>query len=73
MHHPDPIMAELRAIRTARAAEHSYDLDSMFAELLAFQETCGRAVVTGDSLRRAAAEAEASAQESGEPGSRTDG
>ena len=31
----DPIMAELRAIREAHAAKFNYDIDAMFADMLA--------------------------------------
>lgn len=43
----DPIMAELRAIREAHAAQYDYDFDRMFAALMAEQEASGRKLFYG--------------------------
>ena len=42
----DPIIAELRAIREAYAAQFDYDVEAMFRDIRARQETSGREYVS---------------------------
>jgi hypothetical protein len=42
---PDPIIAELRAIRREYAARFNYDVDAMFRDIRARQEASGREYV----------------------------
>ena len=39
---PDPIIAEVRAIRQAYAARFGYDVDAIFRDIRARQEASGR-------------------------------
>ena len=39
---PDPIIAEVRAIRQAYAARFDYDVDAIFRDIRARQEASGR-------------------------------
>lgn len=41
----DPIIAELRAIREAYAAQFDYDVEAMFRDIRARQEASGREYV----------------------------
>ena len=41
----DPIIAELRAIRQAYAAQFDYDVEAMFRDIRARQEASGREYV----------------------------
>ena len=40
--HMDPIIAELRSIRQAYAARFDYDVEAMFRDIRARQQTSGR-------------------------------
>ena len=42
---PDPIIAEVRAIRRAYAAQFDYDVEAMFRDIRAKQEASGREYV----------------------------
>lgn len=42
---PDPIIAEVRAIRQAYAARFDYDVDAIFRDIRARQEASGRAYI----------------------------
>ena len=42
---PDPIIAELRAIRAAYAARFDYDVEAMFRDIRARQEASGHEYV----------------------------
>ncbi len=42
---PDPIVAEVRAARDQHAAQFGYDLDAIFADLIARQQTSEREYV----------------------------
>ena len=48
---PDPIIAELRAIRQEYAARFNYDVDAMFRDIRARQEASGREYVRLPSRR----------------------
>lgn len=43
--HTDPIIAELRSIRQAYAARFDYDVEAMFRDIRARQQTSGREYV----------------------------
>ena len=42
----DPIIAEIRAVREARAARFNYDVRAMFEDLRAMKTTSGREYIT---------------------------
>ena len=42
---PDPIIAELRAVRDTHAARFNYDVKAIFQDIRATQETSGREYV----------------------------
>lgn len=52
---PDPIIAELRAIREAYAARFDYDVDAMFKDIRARQEASGQEYVRLPARRPAVA------------------
>ena len=41
----DPIIAEVRAVRDKHAARFDYDIDAIFRDIRAMQETSGREYV----------------------------
>ena len=41
----DPIIAEIRAVRDEHAAQFDYDIDAIFRDIRATQETSGRGYV----------------------------
>ena len=51
---PDPIIAEVRAIRQAYAARFDYDVDAIFRDIRARQEASGREYVRLPAGRAAA-------------------
>ena len=51
----DPIIAELRAIREAYAAQFDYDVDAIFRDIRARQEASGREYVRLPARRAVAA------------------
>ena len=53
---PDPIIAELRAIRREYAARFNYDVDAMFRDIRARQEASGREYVRLPPRRSVSAE-----------------
>ena len=50
---PDPIIAEVRAIRQAYAARFGYDMEAIFRDIRARQEASGREYVRPAGLRPA--------------------
>ncbi len=52
---PDPIIAELRAIRQEYAARFNYDVDAIFRDLRARQDASGRQYVRLQSRRSVSA------------------
>ena len=58
----DPIIAELRAIREAYAAQFDYNVEAMFRDIRARQEASGREYVRLPARRPAS-----TVQESGDP------
>ena len=48
---PDPIIAELRALRDAHAARFNYDVKAIFGDIRATQEKSGREYVRYPSRR----------------------
>ena len=53
---PDPVIAELRAVKDAYAAEFDFDIDAICDHLVAVEKTSGRDYVSRPP-RRVAAEA----------------
>ncbi len=51
---PDPIIAEVRAVRQAYAARFDYDVDAIFRDIRARQEASGREYVRLPAGRAAA-------------------
>ena len=56
---PDPIIAELRAIRQEYAARFNYDVDAMFRDIRARPEASGREYVRLPSRRLVPADEDA--------------
>ena len=50
---PDPIIAEIRAIRDEHAARFNYDVKAIFRDILARQKTSGRKYVRYPAKRTA--------------------
>ncbi|WP_428097124.1 hypothetical protein [Candidatus Rariloculus sp.] len=43
--HPDPVIAEVRAVRDRHAARFGYDVKAIFRDIRSLQKTSGREVV----------------------------
>lgn len=43
--HPDPVIAEVRAIRDRHAARFGYDVKAIFRDIRSLQKTSGRELV----------------------------